>query len=362
MISESAGRETRQASGQNLKMEDAGLAVCREIEQLRGCSLFGGKCVMSRINACYAEKAIKIRRKNSRHIHGSTPLDGVIRLGVYIEVTPELWAEFKAGHGKWACCGEEWTREDFPTRSYFLITRGIWSEEFYTKVLNDPYCLNVQVSTSIFEELGDTVDPAPAKLAWFAKQEKVIFRYGTTTENVHKFVKLTEDLGIPRYRIMETPMRLKGRPHYYNTRTYLEDAGWKWQEFGRCNTECKDCVKENGTTLCAARPRLLPILGQKVRAPPVRVIAGEIPRNVPEWREEVVSAMNELGGEAQTRQVYAVIEGRFPLLSKLKPGWKFRVRVLIQEVAEPNMKVYPAVWTLHKEQRRVSIPLEVASN
>jgi hypothetical protein len=364
MSTQKLGRKGSQNGSQNLKLDDAGLLVCREIEQLRSCSLFGGKCIMSSIKACYAEKAIKLRRRNSRHIHNETgPREaGLIRLGVYIEVTPELWAQFKAGRGTWACCGQEWVREDFPTRPYFLITRGVWDKEFYEKVLADPYCVNVQVSCSIFEELGGEVDPSREKLAWFAQFDKVIFRFGTTEQNAETFSHLASEIGIRRWKVMETPMRLRGAPHYYGTRTYLEDAGWNWREFGRCNTECADCVLENGTTLCAARPRILPILAQKEgRTPPPRTIPGRIPINVEEWRVEVISALNELGGQARTRDVYEVLQKRFPMIQKLKPGWTFRVRELIQETSESDKTVYPVVWTLNEQYRSVVVPLPMVN-
>ena len=76
-------------------MQYSGLVECIEVEQRRPCTFFGeGLCP-----SCYAEPLLKLRIQNAKHIHNATPKYGLIRLGTYIEVTHDLWRQFKAGEG-----------------------------------------------------------------------------------------------------------------------------------------------------------------------------------------------------------------------------------------------------------------------
>jgi hypothetical protein len=85
----------------NLKMAGSGLVPCPEVEQKRPCQFFGkGFCP-----SCYSEDLFPMRLATSRHTHNKTERHGLIRLGTYIEITADLWAQFKAGRGKWDCCG-----------------------------------------------------------------------------------------------------------------------------------------------------------------------------------------------------------------------------------------------------------------
>lgn len=86
----------------NRKMANTELIECPEIEQLQPCVLFGkGLCP-----SCYALPTYTMRVARSRHKHHRTEKHGLIRLGTYIEVLPEMWNSFKKGEGKWSCCGE----------------------------------------------------------------------------------------------------------------------------------------------------------------------------------------------------------------------------------------------------------------
>jgi hypothetical protein len=323
---------------------------------------------------CYSKKLIKIRRRNARErcpYHEETPRTGPIRLGDYIEITPEKWAAFKAGRGRWPCCGKEWVRPDFAERPYFMISRGLpsgWTEvpgdlEYYARVLADPRLINLQVSVDIVPELGGAVTPSRGRLAWLAQSPKVMFRFKTTDRNVEAFKALAEELGIRRRAVMETPLRERGVPHEYGTTTPLEAAGWRSSEFGRCNSSCGDCRYENGLTLCLATPAALRAVdGRRESLPvPPRHKFGGIPYTVEAWRDEVREAMRGLGGRAQTRQMYAEIERKFPTVSKARPGWKFRVRVELQGMAEPDKTSYPAVWRLHAEEMRAQARLPVVA-
>lgn len=308
-----------------------------------------------------------MRKQVSRHVHKKTPKKGLIRLGTYIEVTEELWRQFKKGEGAWDCCGETWRRPDFPTRSYFLITRGLSRRSFYRKVAADRYCVNIQVSTDILERdpekkselefyiasgmaealpTGKVLVPPRRKLLFFAKYPKVIFRFKTLTSNVADFVALQRELEIPRYRVMETPLRTAKEPHVYQTRTYLEKAGWDFREFGRCNTRCQDCRYENGILLCAARGEMLPILSKAPRPTPPRhdVLHLRLPRGK-QWKSEAVRCMIAQGGSCSVRQAYAWFLGEYPVLAHGKPGWPFKVRVALQRA---GMRVCDACGAEHR--------------
>lgn len=152
------------------------------------------------------------------HVHKKTPKKGLIRLGVWLEVEPKLWASFKRGSGKWDCCGEKWSRPEFKARSYFLITRGIQKHEFYEKVLADPYCANMQVSVDVLKD--GSVFPDEEQLKWLAQFDKVIFRLKTTPDNVKTMDALAQRLGIKEtFHVLETPLKSTKFRRFYCTAT-----------------------------------------------------------------------------------------------------------------------------------------------
>jgi len=270
--------------------------------------------------SCYAKPLWNTRRAMARHVHKRTKRRGLIRLGTYTEVTPRLWAAFKAGRGRWDCCGKSWSRRDFRVRPYFFITRGLSPPEFYQRVLADARLVNLQVSVDVLP--GGQVVPGRDRLRWFMQSEKVIFRFKTTTENVLGFLKLQEVLQIPRHRIMETPLRTLKRSHQYNDRTPLERVGWYWRVFGRCNTLCSECYKENGVLLCSATPSMLRRLPQIERPPPPRSPAEHI-----QWKAEAASFLAACGGSFGVQEAYDWFLGRHPGLRIGHPNWKWKVRV-----------------------------------
>ena len=355
-----SGIAPRSGRSGNVKMGDSGLLTCFEVEQLKPCKFFfTGTC-----KSCYAEKLLKMRRKTSRHIHKATPGIGLIRLGTYKEVTEEDWLAFKAGKGTWDCCGAEWVRADFPQRKYFLITRGLEPLSFYEKVLDDPDCVNVQVSTDIYPELDGATLPEEGRLAWFATHDKVVFRFKTMAENHLAFLGLAERLGLTGERrkwIMETPLRQADAPHAYGTTTFLERAGWDPRTFGRCNTSCEDCVKENGMLLCGATPTSLAKVAKPL--PPRMTYAGGVSPEVQmmqlkgHWRDLTVGWMRENGGRATLSTLYQAAIRDFPVLAKGKPGYALKIRQNVQKV---GVQVGRGEWELAGQYARVTIPLEAA--
>lgn len=313
----------------NTKLRGVALHEVPEIEQLRSCENFGrGTCP-----SCYAEPLLRLRKRSSRHVHKAASRTGLLRLGTYIEVQAAQWAEFKAGTGRWDCCGASWVREDFPKRYYFLVTRGLLDRAFYRRVLEDPYCVNLQVSvdalpkptpeSSLVEPLGGFfVIPRLDRLAWFQSDPKVIFRFKTTPRNVAAF----SALGIPTHRIMETPLRDGGV--VYGKATPLEAAGWPLPSFGRCNTRCEDCHLENGMLLCAARPGSLARVLAAPRPPPPRHTFEKVPIK---WKEEALRCLREHGGSCTVQEAYAWFGREFPVLRVGKDP-RFRIRVALQDV------------------------------
>jgi hypothetical protein len=309
-------------------MEGAGLEPCPEIEQLQPCVFFGsGKCP-----ECYSERLFKLRKATSRHVHKATPAHGLVRLGTYIEILPPMWDSFKAGEGVWSCCGARWSRPDFRTRSYFLITRGLSPLSFYERVAADPACVNIQVSVDLWPD-GTTI-PDEDRLARFALEPKVIFRAKTTPENAHLWAGLFDRLSVAVGRVMETPLRSRVMEtklldgHFsYGRKTLLEKAGWNWRSFLRCNTACADCRKENGVTACAVRPTTLLTLGRRARSPPPR---HNLTLHDIAWRAEAQRFLAERGGRGTTKEAYAWFALRFPALVVGKPSWQFKVRVALQ--------------------------------
>jgi len=148
--------QIRENCSSNLKMAGSGIAECPEIEQIRKCQYFGSGICPS----CYSEFLYRLREGGRRwreergiHSHRTTANRGIIRLGTYIEVSPSPWLQYKQGKGTWDCCGQTWSRPDFRTRQYFLVTRGLYSEEFYQQVLSDPALLTLHVSVDITDRV-----------------------------------------------------------------------------------------------------------------------------------------------------------------------------------------------------------------
>jgi hypothetical protein len=308
----------------NLKMAGVPLHECPEVEQLLPCVFFNtGKCP-----SCYAEAGHRLRLRNSRHVHKKTPKGGVVRLGTWREVLPPDWAAFKAGRGTWSCCRGTWERPDFPTRPYFMVTRGLSPIAFYRQVAEDPACVNLQVSVDL-SPLG-LPTPGIGQLAELVKLPKVILRAKSTDANAQLWAGLVDGLSIPRSRVMETPLRLKGQVHAYGRETPLERAGWAQRSFVRCNTPCGACVKENGLLGCVARPAALVQLEARPRPPAPR---STVEPEAVAWVPEARRGLAEMGGEARVRDLYAWFLREHPGLDEMRLNWQFRIRVAVQQVA-----------------------------
>lgn len=315
----------------NLKMAGVALHSCPEVEQLEPCSFFGaGLCP-----SCYAEPLLKLRKATSRHVHKRTPKGGLIRLGTYIEVLPEHYNSFKAGQGTWRCCGAAWSRADFPTRRFFLITRGLSPVDFYERVAADPYCVNIQVSVDILD--GNVTVPDEYRLGELARIPKVLFRAKTTGQNARLWAPLFDRLEVALGRVMETPLRsrvletkLEDGAFAYGKRTLLEQAGWDTPAFMRCNTACADCHKENGFLACAVAPAMMARLSVLSRPAPPR---HTFTLHHIKWADEARRMLGDLGGSATVQQAYAWFAEHHPELVVGKPNWRFKVRVALQRVA-----------------------------
>ncbi|MFI5418106.1 MAG: hypothetical protein ACHQ2Y_04320 [Candidatus Lutacidiplasmatales archaeon] len=305
------------------------------MEQLRPCVMFGkGTCP-----DCYAEPLLKLRLSTSRarrakpnHSHPSTPRHGLVRLGTYREILPDDYAAFKAGSGVWDCCGERWERPDFKTRSFFLITRGLLPLSFYETVHDDPACVNVQVSVDM--DSRGIVTPPEDRLADLAKLPKVIFRAKTRPETARVWDSLFDRLSVAVGRVMETPLRSRvletklQEGHFaYGRATPLERAGWDVRTFLRCNTACRDCVKENGVLACAVRPATVAALPSRARPAPPR---HTLRLSQIAWADEARRFLAESGGAGTVKEAYAWFAERFPELVVGKPSWQFKVRVALQ--------------------------------
>lgn len=350
-------------------MKESGLLFCPELEQVKGCQYFGkGLCP-----SCYSYQLHSMRKFSTKHTHRRTPKRGLIRLGTYIEVTPELWKAFKTNTLKCDQCGKHLDRPDFPKRGYFLITRGLLDEKFYSEVIADPHCANIQISTDILErdpkgnqelefyiesgmaeilESGKVLIPNMKRLKFFTKHGNVILRYKTTKLNVDDFIKLTETLKINKASVMETPLRLPDAPHYYGTTTYLEEAGWKSQEFGRCNSRCSMCKHENGMLLCAARAPMLKKLPTLKRPSPPRHSVKNL-KPLPKgkiWNEEAVRCMEEHGGATTIKASYDWFLEQYPLLAWGKTTWSQKVRTALQRT---GMRICTNCGSEHRKEKWV---------
>jgi hypothetical protein len=214
---------------QNRKMMGTQIVMCPEIERADPCIYFGkGFCPN-----CYAER-LWFLRKQSWKGRTKTPAKGLIRLGTWREILPQDYERFKSL---------------FPYRYFFLITRGLLPMWFYEKINSDQFCVNLQVSVDI---VNNKVIPTEEKLLKFSKLSKILYRFKTLPSNVDAFVELSQKLGIPSCRILETPLRLPYGQKLYDPTPMSKRLAKN--SFLRCNTECIDCTKENGTLVCAINP------------------------------------------------------------------------------------------------------------
>jgi hypothetical protein len=299
----------------NLKMKGIAITDCPEVEGLEPCAFFGrGLCPH-----CYAERAYRLRVATSGGLKATGR--GIVRLGTWIEVLPRHYRRFK---------------ELFPSRRYFTLTRGLNPMEMYKEMEGDPLALNIQVSV---DYVGRYV-PDEDRLHQLLALSKAFFRLKTTDDNAAKLA----ELGIPRRRVIETPLR--GKKWAYGRTTPLEKLGWPYKEFLRCNTPCRECVAENGLVACLVTPRF----------DPARMIYGPPPRQsmyvqVP-WQGTIREAIRTLG-EVQDvdgrpvralplSRIYEYFLSQYPAVV-YKPTWQFRVRVAVQQCA---VHVGKGVWGL----------------
>jgi len=289
----------------NTKMRGQRIGEVPEIEGSLPCLLFGkGTCI-----GCYSEAVHRIRK--AKVVPGAARANGkgLLRAGVWREWTPEDWERFK---------------KLFPERRYFLVTRGIWPEEFYGRVLADPLLVNLQVSAWYVDgELSPDVEKLKRLLS---ASDKTIVRVITSGENAATFSRLIEELGC-WWRFMETPWRKPGGPKTYGTETPLDALGTRVGI--RCNTPCETCVKENGFLGCAATAPFLRLLPTFPEFQPARHERRERKRML--WKRLVLMGLNNLGGEAELKDLYAEVLAIEPAVSE-SPLWKTRVRAKVQEL------------------------------
>lgn len=233
---------------------------------------------------------------------------------------------------------------DFKTRHYFIISRGLESLEYYAAALADSFLVNLQISVDILPD--GRIIPDKERLAFFAQQPKAIFRFKTTTANAQRFLDLARELGIDFARIMETPLRKFGEPHAYSQSTPLEKIGLGWQRFGRCNTACELCHKENGFLLCAAKPESLTRLATLQRQPPPRF--DEIKPEKINWHNEMSRCFTEHGDTITNQEAYSWFLKRFPILALQKLSWQAKVREAIQKQAHSTGT--RGQWTRKRKQ------------
>ena len=344
------------ASHQNHKLVRSAIVSCPEIEAALPCVHFNqGLCP-----GCFAEALWPVRRANWSG-RQRTPARGLIRLGTWKEVLPHEWTAFKRGEGT-TPEGRPWRRPDFPTRRYFLVTRGLLPLEFYRRVAADPFALNIQCSVDVLRRDGGEprLVPDEARLLELAGIPKVLFRFKTLVAdtfhggvrwgaNVQDFAALAERLGLDRMRVLETPLRL-GRNRGYQTATPLEEAGWSSASFLRCNTACQACPStkrragENRVLGCAVTPSILPLL-QKVgnEARPYRATDANVAARIA-WKDLVLASWRSLGGTVTVEAMYEAVRAREPRVVE-SPLWKERVRERLQRY---GLRVGPATWRLRE--------------
>ncbi len=154
---------------------------------------------------------------------------------------------------------------------------------------------------------------------------------------------------------METPLKIPGALHFYSRHTPLQLIGWNWQTFGRCNTSCENCFRENGVLLCAAKPETLNKLPGFSRPPPPREITALKKIN---WRRETELCLWEHGYECTLQQAYAWFLKKYPELTLGKVNWQFKIRVAIQLIAT---RTGPGRWKSKTAGQQLLTPLSQIS-
>lgn len=349
-------QEQVRVASQNHKMGDSGIVGVPEIEGTKPCIYMTGEKFTDSpmCPGCYAAATGPQRRATSGG-RASTPEKGLIRLGTNREILPEDYDAFVAGRGVREN-GEAWVRPDFQTRNHFLITRGILDWAFYERIMPNPHLINVQVSVDILVT-GDEIRQIPddARLRQFLAHGKVMFRFKTLAapakepggdmfgENVRLFQELRDRLGIPKHRILETPLRLSMN-RTYQTLTPLEAAGEDSREFTRCNSECGSCGSskpgeaENRVMVCGATEKVLAMLARIGNTVPLRVEAK--PRVKIPWTELTRRAWISLGGTASLQDIYAKVRELEPAAAH-NLGLTTRVRGIVQSNGE---NISRGVW------------------
>lgn len=314
----------------NIKMRGQRIGEVPEIEGSLPCLLFGkGTCV-----GCYSEAAYRIRK--AKVVPGAARANrkGLLRAGVWREWTPEDWERFK---------------KLYPERNYFLVTRGICPKEFYGRVLADPHCINLQVSTWY---VNGEFSPDIEKLKWLLSVSgKTVIRAITSEENAVAFARLIEGLGC-WWRFMETPWRKPGGPKTYGTETPLERAGTRVGI--RCNTPCEDCIEENGFLGCAVTAPFLRKIPELPVFNPAR--HSKLLRKRFRWTELVAEAFRRLGGESSLQGLYAAVREIEPKVAE-NPMWQLRIRSRVQELA---VRVGPGRWEAKKPAGKLLMPASLA--
>jgi hypothetical protein len=289
----------------NTKMRGQRIVEVPEIEGNLPCQFFGkGTCP-----GCYSEPLYRIRRVKVKGT-ARTPARGLLRAGVWREWTPDDWKRFKSM---------------YPSRRYFLVTRGLWEKAHYEQLLQDTYCVNVQVSTWY---IGGTFSPDIELLRWLLSvSQKTVIRLVSSKETAHAYGELVERLGM-WWRFMETPWREPHGPKTYGTKTPLEAAGVRVGI--RCNTSCEDCIGENGFLGCAVTAEFLKRIPSLPQFTPTRHEPEERIRF--EWSRLTTEALEMLGGEASLQELYAKVQELEPRVST-NHLWQVRIRSRIQELA-----------------------------
>ncbi len=289
----------------NTKMRGQRIVEVPEIEGNLPCQFFGkGTCP-----GCYSETLYRVRRAKVTGT-AKTPPRGLLRAGVWREWTPEDWKRFKSV---------------FPSRQYFLVTRGLWSKEYYAQVLEDPNCVNLQVSAWF---VGGPFSPDVELIKWLlSTSEKTIIRLITAKESAPTYAELVKSLGM-WWRFMETPWRRPGGPKTYGTETPLEALGVRVGI--RCNTPCEECIKENGFLGCAVTSQFMKIIPRLPEFRPARHKPESRVRF--EWKRLTREALERLGGEASLQELYAEVTDHEPGVSAA-PLWQVRIRGRVQELA-----------------------------
>lgn len=336
---------------QNAKMVGSHIVECPEIEEAKACIHFDAEGRASpKCPGCYALALFPMRRAGWKSKQ-ETPRRGLIRLGTWREITKEDYGAFLAGRGVRAN-GDEWVRPDLPRRAHFVITRGLEPKELYRQMLDNPRCLNIQVSVDIIKTAAGTTQwPSDERLQWFQQFGKVLFRFkalgddvtrsGVTYQrNVEEFTALADRIGIPYGRVLETPLRLSGNRQYH-TETPLEAAGWNPTKFWRCNSECSDCGTtptkqgENQFLVCAATETILRRIQNVV---PARV--EKQPRLKVAWKDVVMGVIEKHEGPIALPQLYLDVEKVSPDAAT-SPVFKEKVR---QVAAKHATRIHRGVY------------------